>query len=106
MEIVSPNNRSPLLRRCAQIHVDGAEIRKRFAYVINVVVFHKMVVAKNEYARMGSVMNFVVRNAVSSSRQDDGRVISFMIIGKIMDMTVLHYVVARLQRQPVPAIQN
>ncbi|MNI03275.1 hypothetical protein D3C73_561740 [compost metagenome] len=106
VEVIPPDNRTPLLRRSAQIHVDSAEIRKGFADIIDVVVLHNLVVPEDQNAGMRGIVNFTMGNAVACSRQNHSRVIRFMVIGKIMDMAVLHHIIAWRKRQPVPAVQN
>ncbi|MNW50397.1 hypothetical protein D3C74_278500 [compost metagenome] len=106
MEIIAPDHGSALLRRFAGVHVDRAEVGERFAYIVNVVVFHHMVVAKNQHPGMRRVMQFVVLHPIAHARQQNAGIIGLVIIGKIVDMGIFHDVSAWRERRFVAARQG
>ncbi|MNQ77751.1 hypothetical protein D3C85_926380 [compost metagenome] len=106
VEIISPNDGPSLLWCLACVHIDGPEVGEHFTYIINVVVRHKMIIAKDQNARMRRIVNFVVRHTVADPRQNDAWIIRLVIISKIVNMRIFHIVVARLQRDTAASVQR
>ncbi|MNI11584.1 hypothetical protein D3C73_647340 [compost metagenome] len=106
MEVVASDGRPPLLRRVARIHVDSTKVGEHFAYVVDVVVFDQMIVAKDQNTGMRGIMNFVMRHAIADASQDDARIVCLVIIGKIVQMGIFHVVVSRFKRIPAASVQD
>lgn len=65
-----------------------------------------MIIAEDQHARMGRIMQLIVRHTVADAGQQYPGIVGFVIVGKIVNMRILHHIFPWRKRRFVAACQR
>ncbi|MNC11357.1 hypothetical protein D3C75_590510 [compost metagenome] len=67
MKVITPDDSAPLLGLLTRIHVDGTKVGEGCTYIVDFVILHDMVVAEDQHAGMGRIMELIMRHPVADT---------------------------------------